>query len=425
MKLTKALACLLLFALCLSLCSCGKKSESLTHEYTRSDAIAQYDFFSEEAVTPENYEEFSKAYMDFAANMLKDASADESVVLSPLSLYTALSMTANGASGKTLKELEKALGGDLSISEIDTFIHYLNERVKALNNDEGFVNSANSLWLRDDFSVKAQFLQTTVNYFDAEVFRTDLSADKINNWISDKTDGEITDMLSDLDKDTALVLVNTLLFDDEWVTPYSENDVYQGSFKGTNGEEPADFMVSNEMLIESKDAKGFVKSYKNTPCKFVAILPNENVSLDEYVNSLSGSKLDTLFQSLSGVKRCVAHIPQFELRKSLSLNDTAKKMGMLRWVNQLSNKWTRAADLDSIYSMFMIVLTWAVLFLLFKALNKGCDALALTALTSAGISVAFTLAYTRKLVAAYYLVSPVLLLGTLISLVCLALAVRK
>lgn len=328
MKLTKALACLLLFALCLSLCSCGKKSESLTHEYTRSDAIAQYDFFSEEAVTPENYEEFSKAYMDFAANMLKDASADESVVLSPLSLYTALSMTANGASGKTLKELEKALGGDLSISEIDTFIHYLNERVKALNNDEGFVNSANSLWLRDDFSVKAQFLQTTVNYFDAEVFRTDLRADKINNWISDKTDGEITDMLSDLDKDTALVLVNALLFDDEWVTPYSENDVYQGSFKGTNGEESADFMVSNEMLIESKDAKGFVKSYKNTPCKFVAILPNENVSLDEYVNSLSGSKLDTLFQSLSGVKRCVAHIPQFELRKSLSLNDTAKKMGM-------------------------------------------------------------------------------------------------
>jgi len=135
-------------------------------------------------------------------------------------------------------------------------------------------------------------------------------------------------MLSDLDKDTALVLVNALLFDDEWVTPYSEKDVYQGSFKGTNGEESADFMVSNEMLIESKDAKGFVKSYKNTPCKFVAILPNENVSLDEYVNSLSGSKLDTLFQSLSGVKRCVAHIPQFELRKSLSLNDTAKKMGM-------------------------------------------------------------------------------------------------
>ena len=328
MKTFKSIICLLLCGLCLSLCCCSNNSQSLTADYSRSTAIPVYNFFADEAQTPENYQEFTAAYMDFSANLLKNASSDESRVLSPLSLYTALSMTANGASGKTLRELEKAMGQELNISEINTFIHYLNERVKVLNSEEGFVNSANSLWVRDDYSVKAQFLQNVVNYYDSEVFRTDLNANEINSWIENKTDGEIKDMLSELDKDTALVLVNALLFDDEWVTPYEESDIYDAGFRGTKGEELVSFMSSNEMFIESKDAKGMIKSYKNTPCKFVAILPDEKISIDEYVATLSGTKLQTLFGSASGVNRCIAHLPEFSLRSKLSLSDTAKAMGM-------------------------------------------------------------------------------------------------
>lgn len=328
MKIFKSLMCILLCALCLTLCCCNDKNHSLTGEYTRSGSVPVYNFFAEEAQTPENYQEFTSAYMDFAANLLKNAEGDESLVLSPLSLYTALSITANGAGGKTLRELEKTLGQELTISEVNTFIHYLNERVKVLNSEEGFVNSANSLWIRDNYSVKAQFLQTVVNYFDAEVFRTDLKADEINGWIEDKTDGEIKDMLSDLDKDTALVLVNALLFDDQWLTEYEESDIYDAGFRGTKGEELVSFMSSNEMLIEAKDAKGIVKSYKNTPCKFVAILPDENVSIDEYAATLSGAKLESLLGSANGVNRCTSHLPQFELRSKLSLNDTAKAMGI-------------------------------------------------------------------------------------------------
>lgn len=331
MKKIKSAICILLCILCLTLCCCGAKSQSLTADYRRSASIPVYNFFSEESIVPENYQEFTSAYMDFAASLLVNASDDESVVLSPLSLYTVLCMTANGASGKTLRELEKTLGEELTISEINTFIHYLNERVKVLNSDEGYVNSANSMWFRDDYSVKAPFLQNVVNYYDAEVFRTNLEgeagADKINNWISDNTSGKITDMLSPLSEDTAAVLVNALLFDDEWVTPYNEEDIYDGEFKGTKGIGTATFMESNEMLLKSSDAKGMMKSYKNTPCKFVAILPDEGVDLDSYVSSLSGAKLEKLFESASGINRCNAHLPQFELRKNLSLADTVAAMG--------------------------------------------------------------------------------------------------
>jgi len=47
------------------------------------------------------------------------------------------------------------------------------------------------------------------------------------------------------------------------------------------------------------------------------------------------------------------------------------------------------------------------------------------ALVAVGIYLVFTLRYTRRLMAAYYLVSPILLLGELIVLGCWALAVLR
>ena len=108
---------------------------------------------------------------------------------------------------------------------------------------------------------------------------------------------------------------------------------------------------------------------------------------------------------------------------------TKKKMGMLRWVNGICNKWSKAADLDAVYGIIMVVVAVLVLLLLFWVLNRGrdscADALTLGCLVSAGIYIAFTVAYSRKLVAAYYLVSPVLLIGTLAGCLCLALAVKR
>lgn len=104
---------------------------------------------------------------------------------------------------------------------------------------------------------------------------------------------------------------------------------------------------------------------------------------------------------------------------------TKKKMGMLRWVNHLSNKMTKSCDLDLVFGIVMILVALAVWYLIFRAIGKGCDGLALSALFCSGTYIAYTIAYTRKLASAYYLVSPVLLLGALISIICLSVAVRK
>lgn len=110
---------------------------------------------------------------------------------------------------------------------------------------------------------------------------------------------------------------------------------------------------------------------------------------------------------------------------------TARKLGMRRWVNHLCNNWSKAVDLDRVNLVLMLLVSVLVLALLFWTIKKvkhrrcGLTALAATAFGAAGIYLVWTLRYTRKLMAAYYLVCSVLLLGAVITLACWVLAVWK
>lgn len=110
---------------------------------------------------------------------------------------------------------------------------------------------------------------------------------------------------------------------------------------------------------------------------------------------------------------------------------TTRKLGMRRWVNHLCNNWSKNIDLDKL-NLILMLLTFALaLALLVWTIRKvkhrscGLTALVATAFGAVGIYLVWTLRYTRRLMAAYYLVCPILLMGAVIALVCWALAVLK
>ena len=80
------------------------------------------------------------AYMDFSVNLLKNnLSTDKNVLISPLSVSSALGMTANGAKKDTLLGMEKALGGN--IKDLNNF--FKNYRDMSVNNKS--ISVANSI----------------------------------------------------------------------------------------------------------------------------------------------------------------------------------------------------------------------------------------------------------------------------------------
>lgn len=333
----KRILCVLLCAvMVLLLVACnkntsGRSEHSLLGEYKKSENIPEYDFMSGEDIMPEDYEKYSQGMMDFSFSLLSSSAKNGNTVVSPVSVSNVLSLLLNGANTSTAKEIRQTMG--MSDTElINTGNHYLISRLNAFNGEESSFKSADSLWFDDSFDVKAAFLQTAVDYYNAEVMRVDLAdkdtEGKINEWVSDNTDGEIPDLIKNLDKDIVMLLVNAVLMQDEWAIAYTEDQLQDGVFNGTEGESDVVYMSSDEHYISSSYAKGFVKGFKNLPLKFVALLPEGDVTAEEFTENLTSARWQELLASQQATSFCAASLPEFSFGFDADLTDSLKAMGI-------------------------------------------------------------------------------------------------
>lgn len=273
----------------------------------------------------------TEAVTDFAVELFKASSNDgENTLISPLSVLCALSMTANGAAGNTLDELEAALM--LDADELNSFIVAY---TKALPRSAEYkLNIANSIWFTDDerFTVKGDFLQTNADFYGADIYKAPFDSttkNDINFWVSEKTDGMIKNMLDDIPSDAVMYLVNALAFDAEWENIYYDHQVKKSTFtNGDSEKQKVHFMYSDEYgYLEDESAKGFIKYYYDRKYAFVAMLPNEEISVSDYVNGLTGSHLADLLSSPLPVTVETA-IPKFEFGYSVEMSETLNNMGI-------------------------------------------------------------------------------------------------
>ncbi len=275
-------------------------------------------------------EESKTAAADFAVRLFKACEEEgKNTLVSPLSVMCALSMTANGAAGETLAEMEQTLG--MTREELNTFFAaYL----RRLPSGDGYkLSPANSVWFRDDdtFAADRDFLQKNADYYGADAYKAPFdqtTVDELNGWVREKTDGMIPEIIDSFSRDTVMCLVNALAFDAEWEHPYTKDDVKPGVFVKTDGtEQEADFMVSTERFIEDGDAKGFIKYYKGKKYAFAAILPGEGISVSDYVASLDGAKVTDLLEPERDVVTTV-FMPKFKTEYDAELSGKLKEMGM-------------------------------------------------------------------------------------------------
>lgn len=268
---------------------------------------------------------------DFAVRLLQNSQENgENVSVSPLSVLSALAMTVNGAEGETCSEMEAVLG--MPVSELND---YMKQYAGQLPRGEAYrLNLANGIWFTDNvqFTVNQDFLQTNKDYYEADIRQVpfnDETCQEINNWVNEKTEEMIPEILQSVPEDAVMYLVNALAFEAEWQDVYNEEQVREGIFTTETGEEKTvQFMYGQEnSYLEDKKATGFVKYYKQGKYAFVALLPNEGVSVSEYVSSLTGEHLQTMLAEPEDIKVNSA-IPKFEAEYSTEMSAVLKKMGM-------------------------------------------------------------------------------------------------
>ena len=257
------------------------------------------------------------------------------VLISPYSINTALGMTELGAGNETLKQMEETVNGGLSRSEFETIMYRLRE--ETVLEDQVKWNTANSLWLKDDgrWALRDEFLTETVSYYDPEIYKApfnDQTLKDINSWVSNETDKKITQILDKIDPRAVLYLVNATAFEAEWETMYEEDDIFDGRTftNADNSSSEVTMLTSTEnRYFTLGKGEGFIKPYKGGRFAYVAILPEEGMGTDEYLEDLAASKEDfSKAVREADYESVIVHLPEYSMDYDVKLHEVYKNMGM-------------------------------------------------------------------------------------------------
>ncbi len=326
----RLLAYVLLFSLCIGLCACAKPVKAisatlLTPENTNidpGDTTVSEDFYAQQNAL---------SWKLFASAL--EQSQGENVLLSPLSIQIALCMTANGANGDTLKEMEALLCGKYSLEDMNGLLAaYLSNLPSG---EKAKLHIANSIWYRggkDPIEIKPDFLNICAKNYGAQAYQAPFNNQTIadiNRWVSENTDGMIQKLINNLGPHAAMVLINALCFDAKWMSVYDASDIQRDTFTALDGSsQQAEFMHSTEYrYLSLPEAAGFVKKYAAGGYQFAALLPDEGVDIYDFVKNLSPEEVYAELNHSRGVTVQV-YLPKFSCEYSLNMNELLCQLGM-------------------------------------------------------------------------------------------------
>ena len=283
------------------------------------------------------------ALTDFGVRLFQESLEEKkNTLISPLSVIYALAMTANGAEGETLEEMEEVLG--MSVDELNDF---LSAYQKSLPQDKKYqMNLANSIWFIDDdcFTVNDEFLQTNADYYGAGIYKTPFNNDTvkdINNWVMKHTNEMIPVILDEIPEEAIMYLVNALAFEAEWETIYYDHQVRVGEFVLEDGsKQMVDYMSGEEeMYLEDENTTGFLKYYADRKYAFAALLPEEGMSIEKYVASLDGEKVNALLENAKEAT-VFTTMPKFETEYDVSMKEILEAMGIEKAFDKIEADFT-------------------------------------------------------------------------------------
>lgn len=305
------------------------------------------------AKTKKMDETMRKAYETFAYKLFAQLPGGETRMISPFSVYVALSMLADGADGDTLAQLDALLG--LTAEERNAYLAgWIQDLETIRRSSETMFTNADSVWIKDAFksSVPKEYLDICAQYFKAAVFSTpmdDSTVADVNAWVKAKTMDMIDSILDEMPPNTAMILMNAIALDAKWKDEFDEEKTQKAyTFTKADGTtEKVDMMFGHltDRYLENGLATGFIKPYKGEEYSYIALLPKEGVSIDQLLASLSPESVRKLMDNEFNGEITIG-VPKYEEEYSVELNKVLQELGMTDAFVDGKANLSRMIDLD-------------------------------------------------------------------------------
>jgi serpin B len=271
---------------------------------------------------------------DIFKRVIENSTESENIIISPLSISSALSMTLNGASGATRIAMLDALRmSGLTPEVINNSYKDLTEAL--LNVDKRvLISIANSVWTEKNFTVKKPFTDILTQYYNAESKSFDITdplvPNQVNSWIESKTNGLIKKMIDRLDQDTKMLLINAIYFKGKWNSQFDKEKTVQGSFYKSDGVTVQVPMMKQTSEYKIYNGEGYtLAEFPYGQANFVMdiLLPDDRNGIKSIMPLINDNSYKGWI-SLRSERKTDVTFPKFKYGYKKGLNDILTGMGM-------------------------------------------------------------------------------------------------
>jgi serpin B len=272
----------------------------------------------------------------FALSMFDQMAARQpaaNIFFSPYSISTCLGMLYAGARGNTASQMAEALDFSTNQAAVGPEFGALQADLNAQGTNGIDLSVANGLWAQANYPFLMPFLANASTNYDASVQSVNFITNspqicaQINEWVAEKTDGMIANLLppGTLNATVRLVLVDAIYFKGGWASIFNTNATTTAPFFNAAGqivyvpmmEQTGGFQYYEDSLLQAVEFP-----YTNTSVAMLVLLPETDgpVSLTPTELSMVLGGLAPQFVDLK--------LPKFKLNVTTDLVPLLKNLGM-------------------------------------------------------------------------------------------------
>ncbi|NXC41693.1 A1AF antiproteinase, partial [Penelope pileata] len=362
-----------------------------------------------------------KNLCQFACCFYKEISSRENsgnIFFSPLSISTAFAMLTLGARSYTLAQILKVLNfnpREVSENEVHEGYRQLIQMVNRKN--EGLqLNMGNVLFVLDRLKPQERFLNNLREFYEGEVYpmnfkKSEQAQMKINEYVAQRTNGKIKDLISNLDPLTEILLISYIYFNAEWEKPfnpqYTKNEKF---FVDGNKAIEVPMMFGMGMFKHGYDEQlsstVVQMDYKGGASAFF-VLPDQG-RMRKLEKKLSCERMARWRNLVSKRSSVNLYLPKFTLYGRYNLKDILYKMGIM-------DAFTDKADLSGITGQPQHRVSQAIHQAVVKVDETGTEAAAATGMEIVPMSVPTTITFNKPFLLVITMNQNILFMGKIVN----------
>lgn len=260
---------------------------------------------------------------------------DLSFMVSPFSLSMALAMTWNGSANDSKLAIQQSLNmSGMTDEEINGYFKKLKESFEKTDPSTKLA-IANSIWTNKQINILPNFVSINQTYFNATVeavdFSNPASAQRINQWASDKTNGLIKNIIDETSPKALMYLLNAIYFKGIWSSQFDIKNTSKMKFLTETGKlQQVDMMQqSAHFNYTSDEIMQMIKlPYGNKAFSMIVLLPQQGRINADIARALQNKDYWNNMKNRLKDADVDLFLPKFKTEYSKQLNSVLKDMGM-------------------------------------------------------------------------------------------------